>query len=113
MAGKQISFIFNSSEMFTVLNSLYVDRTLRLQYVMNEYSIDADSILTVQLIFTPFKHEIFSDVKLTRNLDSYTQESIDINKKDLEFFPVSINTDLLGESLRYSHDKDNNSIILH
>jgi len=74
MAGKQISFIFKSSEVFTILNSLYEDITLRLQYVMNEYSIDADSILTVQLIFTPFKHEIFSDIKLTQNLDSYTKE---------------------------------------
>lgn len=90
-------FKFNRDTSLEQLNKLHYVIVSKLQSILEEYKIDSENIINLQLIFRPFSYRFLSDIKLHENMN-YKGLPITI-KKDIELFPISNEENLLGLNL--------------
>ena len=107
MAGKQVTFRLSNDYSELTLAKLYDSVLHRVRRLMEKYIILDKEMVWVQLIFTKLNSRILSDIKSNEVLDLNYFKPQGINTKDIVYFSMSTQADLLGHTLsvRFSNQE--------
>lgn len=103
MAGKQFTFN-NDSNIISHLSKLYETIRSRLQLLMEEYKITEKEMVHVQIILKPFSKSILTDFQFSDNFDFLNEKPVSL-KKDVLYFPITSESEFLGNQLKITSFK--------